>query len=200
MHFVWRGQPTCMVILRAATYREMPWKNGGGTTRQIATASDDLSPSWRLSMAHIGRDGPFSNFCGYDRTILPIRGNGIVLSFDDLEPVTLERLGIPFSFRGEPQTLCRLIDGPVIDLNVMTRRNICSHTVEIQRPTCNSVSLTPTGICFVHALNGELTAVQKDAQEVRLAAGDTARIDGGAVRLKAVEPLTIACIVRITIL
>ena len=73
--------------LASASYRTVPWKNGGGTTREIAVSED-----WRLSVATIEQDGPFSDFTGFDRTIVPIEGNGIELIFAPDQSVTLDRL------------------------------------------------------------------------------------------------------------
>jgi environmental stress-induced protein Ves len=45
------------------------WKNGGGTTREVVTqppgaAFDEFN--WRVSIATIASDGPFSTFPGVD--------------------------------------------------------------------------------------------------------------------------------------
>ena len=60
-----------MRVLRAADYPRMPWKNGGGETAEIlvepAGAPLD-SFDWRLSMARVAADGPFSLFPGVERT------------------------------------------------------------------------------------------------------------------------------------
>ena len=44
-----------------------PWKNGGGVTREIAkgaAAGPDDDWGWRISIAEVERDGPFSTFPG----------------------------------------------------------------------------------------------------------------------------------------
>ena len=69
-----------MQILRAANYKVMPWKNGLGSTTEIAifpanAKLDDFD--WRVSMAQVTSDGPFSSFPGIDRTLLVIDGAGI---------------------------------------------------------------------------------------------------------------------------
>ncbi|TIN81446.1 MAG: HutD family protein, partial [Mesorhizobium sp.] len=71
-----------MRILRAAEYRSMPWKNGGGVTTEIAVSPsgaglDDFD--WRVSMARVELSGPFSQFAGIDRTLAVLEGEGIVL-------------------------------------------------------------------------------------------------------------------------
>ena len=71
-----------MRILRASTYRRMPWKNGGGETTEIAVSPegaglDDFA--WRISMARVDGDGPFSAFAGVDRTLSILEGEGLRL-------------------------------------------------------------------------------------------------------------------------
>ena len=51
-----------------------PWKNGGGTTQEIAgwPAGAGLDAfGWRVSIACIAASGPFSVFAGIDRSIMP---------------------------------------------------------------------------------------------------------------------------------
>lgn len=102
-----------------------PWKNGGGVTREIAAAPNDAVLDrfdWRLSVAEVAQDGPFSAFEGIDRTIVLWRGAGMTLHGADGLEHRLDRVGIPFAFPGEARVAARLIDGPTLDLNVMTRR------------------------------------------------------------------------------
>ncbi|MES2032314.1 MAG: HutD family protein [Pseudomonadota bacterium] len=120
-----------MQILRAANYKVMPWKNGAGSTTEIAifpfqAAFDDFD--WRVSMARVTSDGPFSSFPGIDRTLLVIDGAGIDLSVDGCASVRIDRSTI-HSFPGDQQTSATLIDGSITDLNVMSRRGIVSQRV-----------------------------------------------------------------------
>ena len=49
----------------------VPWKNGLGMTREVANASGaDSVMIWRISLATVDRDGPFSDFTGYKRIIM----------------------------------------------------------------------------------------------------------------------------------
>lgn len=121
-----------MRVLRAADYRRMPWKNGGGTTTEIAVSPtlsglDDFD--WRISMARVESGGPFSLFPGIDRTLAILEGEGVVLDVQDGIPTSLTRRSQPFSFAADAPTQAALIGGPVTDLNVMTRRGRTSHTV-----------------------------------------------------------------------
>jgi environmental stress-induced protein Ves len=58
------------------------WKNGAGWTREIAigpagSSSDDFG--WRLSVAEVEADAPFSAFAGVDRCIVVLQGPGMAL-------------------------------------------------------------------------------------------------------------------------
>lgn len=122
-----------MRILRAAGYRVMPWKNGGGTTTEIAVSPDGAGLDdfdWRISMARVETSGPFSSFAGIDRTLAVLEGEGIVLDIAGRPPARLTAAASPLSFPGDVPTSATLIDGPITDLNVMTRRGRFSHAVE----------------------------------------------------------------------
>jgi uncharacterized protein len=122
-----------MRILRSADYRRMPWKNGGGETREIAVSPAGAtleSLDWRVSLASVATDGPFSVFKDVQRTLCVIQGAGIELRVGDADPTSLHVTSEPFSFDGEASTRARLIDGPIEDLNVMTRCGRFRHTVK----------------------------------------------------------------------
>ncbi len=122
-----------MRIIRAADCKVMPWKNGGGTTTEIAVAPEGATLSdfdWRISMAHVGQDGPFSAFPGIDRTLSVLTGNGIRLAFGDGETVALDQAARPFFFAADRAVAGLLVDGPIDDLNVMSRRGGWTHSVE----------------------------------------------------------------------
>ena len=142
-------------LIRARDYREQPWKNGGGLTREIAVAfSDDESTSvlWRVSLATIDRDGPFSEFRGYDRTIVALDADPVELEVDG-KLVVLER-GHPHEFRGEARVACRLRGSATRDLNAMTLRDAFVHDVEIVTSAQRFV-LDDDEIAFVYAIDGD---------------------------------------------
>jgi len=121
-----------MRIIRAAHRQVMPWKNGGGTTAEIAVAPQGASLDdfdWRISMAHVGRDGPFSSFPGIDRTLSVLTGAGITLAFGDGERVSLDRRSAPYPFAADRAVEGVLVDGSIDDLNVMSRRGRWRHRV-----------------------------------------------------------------------
>jgi environmental stress-induced protein Ves len=122
-----------MQVLRAADYRSMPWKNGGGVTMEIAVSPADAGLddfNWRISMARVESGGPFSSFVGIDRTLSVLDGEGIDLAIAGRAPTRLVRDSPPLPFPADVPTGASLIDGPIVDLNVMTRRGRCRHSVE----------------------------------------------------------------------
>lgn len=122
-----------MRIIRAADCRTMPWKNGKGITTEIVVSPEGASLSdfdWRVSMAQVGSDGPFSAFAGIDRTLSVLTSHGIWLAFGDGETVTLDATSAPFPFAADREVNGVLVDGPIVDLNVMSRRGAWTHSVE----------------------------------------------------------------------
>lgn len=105
---------------------ETPWRNGGGATCEIAcwppgAGMDDFD--WRLSVARIAADGPFSLFPGVDRSILLLEGDGVRLrSRTGGLDHRLDRPWVPFGFSGDLALECALLGGPSRDFNVMVRR------------------------------------------------------------------------------
>jgi environmental stress-induced protein Ves len=119
----------------------MPWKNGGGVTREIVCLPPGASMNdfdWRVSIAHIASDGPFSAFPGVDRVITLLSGAGVHLRSED-EDVNhrLDTPLAPFAFAGEAPIHARLLAGDCHDFNVMTRRSVCRATLQVLRSTCD---------------------------------------------------------------
>ncbi len=112
----------------------MRWKNGGGETMEIVVSPagaglDDFD--WRVSTARVTSDGPFSRFPGVDRTLAILAGEGLRLSIEGQAPITLTSRTTPLAFAADVKVDADLLDGPVVDLNVMTRRDRFSHRVKL---------------------------------------------------------------------
>ncbi|MGH8444395.1 MAG: HutD/Ves family protein [Solimonas sp.] len=120
-------------VLRSSAHQRMPWKNGGGETFEIAVsppAATLESLDWRISMAVVAQDGPFSVFPDIDRTLCVIDGAGLQLDFGVAQGThAVTRDSPPFAFAADAPMHARLIDGPIMDLNVMTRRGRYRHAV-----------------------------------------------------------------------
>ncbi len=114
-----------------------PWRNGGGTTRELAcfpagAAMDSFA--WRVSIADIRAAGPFSAFPGIDRIITLLDGDGVRLHTGDGRiDHRLDTPLAPFAFPGEADIHAALIGGDTRDFNVMTRRQDWQAQVDILR-------------------------------------------------------------------
>jgi uncharacterized protein len=120
-------------ILKASNHRRMPWKNGGGETVEIAVFPPEAnlaSFGWRVSMATVASDGPFSVFAGIDRTLSILEGKGMELDIAGRPSTLLTQASHPLAFPADAQTSARLVSGTIVDLNVMTRRGQWTHQVE----------------------------------------------------------------------
>lgn len=105
------------------------WRNGGGWTQVLAQAPGPEPVEWRISVADIERDGPFSDYSGYDRTIVA-ENAGFTLEFADGERAYVSALE-PFSFSGDRAVYCRLDGAAVTAFNVMTLRTAFRHDVRV---------------------------------------------------------------------
>jgi uncharacterized protein len=149
-----------MKILRASDYRQMPWKNGGGVTTELAIAPPGASLGefdWRISMATVASDGPFSRFGGIDRTLTVLSGEGLELAVESAPLVRLTPASAPIAFRGDVAASAKLVAGPVTDFNVMTRRGRWTHNVE--NLTTNGMQVLPvdSDVFIVFCRSGEIT-------------------------------------------
>ncbi|MCZ4124457.1 HutD/Ves family protein [Streptomyces sp. H39-S7] len=111
-------------ILRADDRVPTSWSNGGGVTRELTADPPGAGLAdfgWRVSLADVAGDGPYSALPGVDRIITVVDGAGMVLTIDGDAHPPIRPLR-PFAFPGDVATGCRLTGGPVVNLNVMTRR------------------------------------------------------------------------------
>ncbi|MGW7414262.1 HutD/Ves family protein [Streptomyces sp. NPDC054863] len=143
-------------ILRAADRTAVPWKNGGGITREITGFPAGASAAgfeWRVSLAEVAADGPFSAFPDVDRILTMVEGMGMALTLNGTEPRLVDTRHVPQHFPGDVPTDCRLLDGPVVNLNLMYRRgaDITAHVEVVRgrlRPT-----VPPHGSTVIVALD-----------------------------------------------
>ncbi|GHE28210.1 hypothetical protein GCM10017778_07990 [Streptomyces vinaceus] len=94
-------------------------------TREIAAWPEGASMAdfgWRASLAEVAADGPFSAFPGVDRTLTLAEGAGMDLTVAGARRLVDERYA-PQEFPGDAPTDCRLLGGPVVNFNVMYRRD-----------------------------------------------------------------------------
>jgi hypothetical protein len=117
-------------LITRQQFKVMPWKNGAGTTAEIAIepAGADFREGkfdWRLSSARIEDENRFSQFPGYDRILTVLSGEGLMLNSQELGPFEV------FEFEGEDRIDCTLIGNPVEDLGVIFKRDHFRCSIQI---------------------------------------------------------------------
>lgn len=118
-----------MQIISPQDYVAMPWRDGGGVTHEVY--KDDTPFSWRLSLADVVADGPFSHFAGLARVLTVIEGAGMVLHTPD-GPLAADTF-VPVSFSGETPVRATLNAGPIRDYNLIYNPQRWRALVSVQR-------------------------------------------------------------------
>jgi uncharacterized protein len=145
-------------IVLPDAFQVMPWRNGGGITWEIARgrlgseAADDREWDWRLSLAEIASDGPFSVFPNVDRLLTVLSGEGLALSLG-VAPERIMRPLDAIAFPGEVSVVCRLLAGPTRDLNLMVDRRRARYAAGMTRPG-EAARVAPARVLLVLALAG----------------------------------------------
>jgi hypothetical protein len=167
-------------LLPYAALEASPWKNGGGSTTQIAVAPHGASIDdfdWRVSLATIAQDGPFSVFEGVDRTLALVEGKGVLLDIDGHKAI-LDSSAPVVEFRGESRVGALLVDGATRDFNVMTRRSACTH--QVGRRILNGPSeFAPRGdVTLLFLLEGDGLELRNGDERISLVRLDSVVFDG----------------------
>ena len=176
-------------VIPANEYRRERWRNGLGWTREIhahATAGSPGDWAWRLSIAEIEQDAPFSAFPGIDRELVLLSGNGLRLRFDDGEVRELHPPHDRLRFAGERAVTGELLDGPTQDFNLMWRRDLVDAQLW-HRPLVGPmvVFAEPGTMWAVHLLAGQARFADESGLP-DLAATDTALLQADGTRLRHV--------------
>jgi environmental stress-induced protein Ves len=122
-----------MQIVSLADRPVQRWRNGGGATSELASDSATASGgfAWRISVATITRDGPFSSFAGIDRSLVRLDGGSLALEVND-QSVSVGRH--PIRFTGEDRVAGSILGEPVRVVNIMTDRTVATHQVAVGYP------------------------------------------------------------------
>jgi environmental stress-induced protein Ves len=116
-----------MHVIRRAAFTPMGWKNGAGTTLEIAVhgrRGEDFD--WRLSMAQVARDCSFSAFAGCERYTTLVEGAGFDLLGPDGTLIAFTRVGQVHAYAGAVAWACRLRGGASWDLNLIVRKGVAA--------------------------------------------------------------------------
>jgi len=178
--------PALSRVIPANEYRRERWRNNAGWTRQIVAEPEGSDWAWRLSIAEIEQDAPFSRFEGVDREIVLLSGNGVRLLFDDGAVHALEPPHGRLRFAGEANVSGELIDGPTQDFNLMWRREAVTAQLWHRPLVGPMVIFADAGTTWaVHLLAGQARFAD-DSGLPSLEAGDTALLRAGDARLRHV--------------
>lgn len=141
----------------ATIYRNhasMPWPNGAGITYEVVRFPPEGEFQWRISLADIDGDCPFSVMPGVDRGIVLMEGKAMVLA-NSAETIQIDEL-VAFNYPGEVAFDCTLTAGPAKDLNIMSRRNYFNAETRVLGPRTHKIDASSDTHILV-GLRGETT-------------------------------------------
>ena len=172
--------PMRTTLLEPSSFRSSPWKNGGGTTIDIAEANrPDHVPGdwagllWRFGRTAIVAPGPFSDLAGCDRAQVVVRGAGLVLELPDGE-IDVRRPWSPVRFRGEDRITGRLESGPVEVVNLIADR--AQFKIDLRVLVEGSQRHCRRGIHILYAADGQVS-IAVGGEKHSLAQNHALRLD-----------------------
>jgi uncharacterized protein len=178
---------TPLQIIRKSAFISVPWKNGGGITHEamrIPETGDTFR--WRVSIAHIDSSGPFSDFSGYQRIMVLLRGTGVSLRINAGESRELRSVGQLVEFDGAGQTYCELLDGPCVDLNLMVAASMPVKARVARLDAGIAVAAAHDQATVVFGVDDPLLLESDAGESTTLEPWDLAVIRGSGARLNRV--------------
>lgn len=165
----------------AAQRSASPWKNGGGITHEICREPADPTQTfiWRISMADVSKEGPFSEFSGYERVIAVVKGVGMRLVRSQLERSVMLQPFQPYTFNGNDKVYGELPSGAVTDLNVIYHpQHIRTELHFFQR--IGAVNFLAADVTVLINLHQKPCNCRIGESDLMLAYQDAVRIDGSS--------------------
>jgi environmental stress-induced protein Ves len=169
------------MLIPYAGLSPVPWKNGGGSTTQIAAFPPDAdfdNFDWRVSLATIAADGAFSEFPGVERTLALVDGHGMTLEIDG-ETVLLSKSDPVAVFDGESRVVAKLNRGPSTDFNVMTRLDRCYHQFGRRALSGESRFVARAPVTVLFLAEGDSLELCSDHQRINMVRYDAVLLDQG---------------------
>jgi environmental stress-induced protein Ves len=168
----------------------MPWANGRGTSYEIASDRNEAGEwSWRLAMAPVIEDGPFSRIECVNRSLAVVEGAGMLLSVDRKKLQCLPMQVV--QFRGDAVTEATLTDGPIMDINLMVRRKEADGEMAIVSDTrlLNGAIIVVAVGGSAQVMVGESTIDLECHDSILECDADTISLVGGMVCVVSVKRL-----------
>jgi uncharacterized protein len=154
---------TPLQIIRKSAFISVPWKNGGGITHEAMRMPETGDTfRWRVSIAHIDSSGPFSDFSGYQRIMVLLRGTGA------------------------GQTYCELLDGPCVDLNLMVAASMPVQARVARLDAGIAVAAAHDQATVVFGVDDPLLLESDAGENTTLEPWDLAVIRGSGARLNGI--------------
>jgi environmental stress-induced protein Ves len=169
------------MLIPYAGLNPVPWKNGGGSTTQIAVFPPDAGFEdfdWRVSLATIAEDGAFSEFPGVERTLALVDGHGMTLEIDG-EPMLMSKADPVAVFDGESRVAAKLNRGASTDLNVMTRSDRCYHQFGRRMLSGESRFVARAPVTLLFLAEGDTLELCSDGQRINMVRYDAVLLDQG---------------------
>jgi uncharacterized protein len=167
------------MLIPFAGLAPVSWKNGGGSTTEIAVFPQEAgfdAFDWRVSLATIAADGPFSAFPGVERTLVLVDGHGMTLDIDGA-PTMLSKADPVAAFDGESRVEAKLSRGPSTDFNVMTRMDRCWHRFGRRVLDGGSTFVARADVTVLFLAEGEGLELCSDDQRINLVRYDAVLLD-----------------------
>lgn len=165
-------------IFRQSGFSQGRWRNGRGVSWDIVSGPAQVGAdfAWRLAIARIDGDVPFSDYPGVDRVFTLLDGGGLDLAVAGLGTLEVHEPFVPARFPGDADTYCTLLAGPCRALNLFVLRNIWRADVEVLRLD-GRATVGHGGPTLLYALRGTVMC------------GQTTIAEGDAAQLDAPEPV-----------
>ena len=170
-------------LIPFAALAPVPWKNGGGSTTEIAIGPPDSGFEdfdWRVSLATIEKDGAFSLFPGVDRTLALVEGHGMLLDIDG-EPTLVTDADPVVAFDGSSKVEAKLNRGGSTDFNAMTRSERCYHTFGRRRLSGDSTFVARADVTVLFLAEGDALELRNEEERIGLVRYDAVVLEGGSV-------------------
>jgi environmental stress-induced protein Ves len=177
-----------MHVIRRSDYAQMRWKNGAGSSLEIAASRVPAGGFiWRLSMADIEQPGPFSSYDGYERVTALVAGAGFTLRAAGAAELQFNAIGDCHAYAGSVPYSCELRDGPSRDLNLIARSGLGASMSVLALASGYTLIKERSADAFVLPLNGRVRVLAGN-RRVQLAACDALCLAAGeAATVSAVD-------------
>ena len=158
-------------VITASEFVVMPWKNGKGETREILKIEDEAGWLLRVSSASVNESGPFSDYNGFDRSLINLGPGNMRLRSEETLIADLGRLDVAH-FSGEIPIFCE-IDKTCVDFNVFCRAKVMFATTIARKLTKPEFVPIPAGSgLLIYVIDGELIAHDLERREFGVVSGE----------------------------